>query len=107
MDENVKQRIDQEVQNNKVVLFMKGTPDAPMCGFSAQVAGILGQMGVGFHSVDVIGEPVMREAVKEYTNWPTIPQVFINGKFIGGCDIFTELYQRGELETMLKDAGAM
>ena len=102
MSKETLQEIDQKVKNNRVVVFMKGTPEAPMCGFSNQVCQVLRMVGAEFVGVDVIGNPEYRETVKEYTNWPTIPQIFIDGKFVGGCDIITELYESGELETMIK-----
>ncbi|MBI3892237.1 MAG: Grx4 family monothiol glutaredoxin, partial [Candidatus Wallbacteria bacterium] len=81
---------------------MKGTAMAPMCGFSAQVAGIFQSLNVKFHDVNVLADPEIREGIKEYTSWPTIPQIFIDGKFVGGCDILTELHQKGELAKMVK-----
>ncbi|MBI2943327.1 MAG: Grx4 family monothiol glutaredoxin [Candidatus Wallbacteria bacterium] len=101
MDAKLKERFDAETKGNKVVVYMKGTAIAPMCGFSAAVAQILQSMGVKFHDVNVLADPEIREGIKEYTSWPTIPQVFIDGKFVGGCDILTELHQKGELARML------
>lgn len=104
MSDDVLQKIDEEVKANKVILFMKGTPDFPQCGFSAHTVDILRSYGYPFKTVDVLEDPRVREGIKRYTNWPTIPQVFINGKFIGGCDILHELHERGDLEPMLKAA---
>lgn len=103
MDETHK-KIDEQVKNNKVMLYMKGSPQAPMCGFSAHTVEILQSYGYPFETADVLSDPLVREGIKHYTNWPTIPQVFIDGKFVGGCDILHELHERGELEPMLKTA---
>ncbi|EKD42182.1 MAG: hypothetical protein ACD_73C00279G0001, partial [uncultured bacterium] len=92
------------VTENKVVVFMKGTPEAPQCGFSAQTVKCLNAAGASIVSVDVYARPEMRDGVKQFTNWPTLPQVFIKGEFVGGCDIVTELYQRGELKQMVDEA---
>ena len=103
MDE-IQNKIDQKVKNNKVMLFMKGSPQAPMCGFSAHTVEILQSYGYPFETADVLSDPAVRDGIKRYSNWPTIPQVFIGGKFVGGCDIVHELHERGELEPMLKNA---
>ncbi|MGH7830353.1 MAG: Grx4 family monothiol glutaredoxin [Candidatus Binatia bacterium] len=97
-------KIDGQVKNNKVMLYMKGTPESPQCGFSAHTIEILKTYGYPFETADVLADPQVREGIKRYSNWPTIPQVFINGTFIGGCDILHELHERGELEGMLKSA---
>ena len=97
-------KIDGQVKNNKVMLYMKGTPEFPQCGFSAHTIEILKTYGYPFETADVLADPQVREGIKRYSNWPTIPQVFINGTFIGGCDILHELHERGELEGMLKSA---
>jgi monothiol glutaredoxin len=102
--DDVQNKIDQQVKNNKVMLFMKGSPQAPMCGFSAHTVEILQSYGYPFATADVLADPAVREGIKRYSNWPTIPQVFIGGKFVGGCDIVHELHERGELEPMLKSA---
>ncbi len=102
--DDVQNKIDQKVKDNKVMLFMKGSPQAPMCGFSAHTVEILQSYGYPFETADVLADPAVREGIKRYTNWPTIPQVFIDGKFVGGCDIVHELHERGELEPMLKNA---
>jgi monothiol glutaredoxin len=95
--------IKEQVTKNKVVLYMKGTPDFPQCGFSANAVGILKECGVKeMFTVNVLENPEIRQGIKEYANWPTIPQLYINGEFIGGSDIVTEMYQSGELQTMLK-----
>ena len=93
-----KQEIDEEIQVNKVMLYMKGNRMAPQCGFSAQVIQILNHLGVPYETRDVLSDPVLREAIKQYSDWPTIPQLYINQEFIGGCDIVTELFENGELE---------
>jgi monothiol glutaredoxin len=98
-------RIKQDVTDNPVVLFMKGTPIFPQCGFSARVVQILSHMQVKFKGVNVLEDPALRDGIKQYTNWPTIPQLYVGGEFVGGCDIITEMFQSGELETMLKDKG--
>ena len=101
---DVLDEIAREVQDNKVVIYMKGTPRFPMCGFSAATVQILGEIGVPFKAIDVLAEPEKREAIKQYSNWPTIPQVYVGGKFIGGCDIVRELHARGELAPMIRAA---
>jgi monothiol glutaredoxin len=104
MADDVLSKIDQQVKNNKVMLYMKGNPNAPQCGFSAHTVGILQSYGIPFQTADVLADPAIRDGIKRYSNWPTIPQVFIDGKFVGGCDIVSELHERGELEPMLKSA---
>ncbi len=99
---NIMEKIESEVKSNKVVVFMKGTKDAPQCGFSAAVVDVFKMLGVDFVTRDVLADNELREGVKKYTNWPTIPQVFVNGKFIGGCDITREMFQTGELKNMLQ-----
>ena len=99
--EIIRGQIAGAIKSNRVVLFMKGTPQAPRCGFSAQVCSILVDLDVGFQTLDVLSDPVLREEIKVYSNWPTIPQLYIDGQFVGGCDIVTELYQTGELGRML------
>jgi monothiol glutaredoxin len=96
--------IEDKVKQNKVVLYMKGTPDFPQCGFSAHTVEILKSYNVPFATEDVLADPAVREGIKRYSNWPTIPQVYIDGKFVGGCDIVNELHERGELEPILKSA---
>jgi monothiol glutaredoxin len=99
--EIVRQQITNEIKSNRVVLFMKGNRQAPRCGFSAQVVSILGELGVGFQTLDVLSNPELREEIKSYSNWPTIPQLYVDGQFVGGCDIISELYKTGELSRML------
>ncbi len=99
--EIARQQITNEIQSNRVVLFMKGDRQAPRCGFSAQVVSMLGDLGVGFQTLDVLSDPALREEIKAYSNWPTIPQLYVDGQFVGGCDIVSELYKNGELGRML------
>ena len=95
--------IKEQVTKNKVVLYMKGTPDFPQCGFSANTIGILKECGVTeLFTVNVLENPDIRQGIKQYANWPTIPQLYVNGEFIGGSDINTEMFQNGELQTLLK-----
>lgn len=96
------ERIDQIVKSNKIVLFMKGTQQFPMCGFSARACAILQDMGVTFHDVNVLDDDEIRQGIKEYGNWPTIPQLYINSQLVGGSDIMMEMYQSGELQELLK-----
>jgi monothiol glutaredoxin len=106
MTQDINSRIDEKVKNNRIMLYMKGTPDFPQCGFSAHTVDILKSYGFPFASEDVLADPAIREGIKHYSNWPTIPQVYIDGKFVGGCDIVHELHERGELEPILKAAFA-
>jgi monothiol glutaredoxin len=99
------ERIRHIVDANDVVLFMKGVPAAPQCGFSAAVTKILGSLAVSYESVNVLADPLMRDGIKEFSNWPTIPQLYIKGEFIGGCDIVREMFQAGELKAMLTEKG--
>lgn len=99
------QIIDNEVKANDVVLFMKGTPDFPMCGFSGQVVQILNHLNVPYKGVNVLENDEIRQGIKEYSNWPTIPQLYVKGEFIGGCDITREMFQSGELQQLLTDKG--
>jgi len=104
---SVQDVIKQQVTGNRVVLYMKGTPDFPQCGFSANAIGILRACGVDeFHTVNVLENPDIRQGIKEYANWPTIPQLYVNGEFVGGSDIMIELYQSGELKKMLQKTDA-
>jgi monothiol glutaredoxin len=99
--------IKDQVTRNKVVLYMKGSPDFPQCGFSANAVGILRACGVNeIFTVNVLEEPDIRQGIKEYANWPTIPQLYVNGEFVGGSDIMTEMYQSGELKKLLGEATA-
>ena len=104
-DDVVFQRIRDDIEKNDVVLFMKGTPVYPMCGFSAAVVQILGRMGVTYKSVDVLMDSEVRDGIKRFSNWPTIPQLYIKGEFIGGCDIVRDMHESGELAEVLKSAG--
>jgi monothiol glutaredoxin len=97
LDENTRKLIDHLVQNNKVVLFMKGNRSFPQCGFSAAVVEVLKKHGVEFHAVNVLQDPAIREGIKEYSEWPTIPQLYIGGEFVGGCDIVREMDANGDL----------
>jgi monothiol glutaredoxin len=100
---DIKDKIRQQVTANPVVLYMKGTPQFPQCGFSATVAEILKRSGVNdYLAVNVLEDPELRQGIKEYANWPTIPQLYVNGEFVGGCDILREMYASGELEQVLK-----
>ena len=101
---DVTERIQSTINSNKIVLFMKGNRSFPQCGFSAATVEIFEQLGAPFETVDVLQDMEIREGIKRYSNWPTIPQVYINGKFVGGCDIVRELYESGELEPMVKQA---
>jgi monothiol glutaredoxin len=100
LDEGVKSRIEKEISSNEVVLFMKGTPVFPQCGFSSMVSQVLSHIGVEFKGVDVLSEPTLREGIKSFSDWPTIPQLYVKGEFIGGCDIVKEMYENGELQEL-------
>ena len=105
LDENLRQRIDQEVGGNDVVLFMNGTPVFPQCGFSAVVVQVLSHLGVKFKGINVLEDPAIRDGIKEYSSWPTIPQLYVKGEFVGGCDIIREMFESGELTEMLTTHG--
>ena len=98
-------RIRQEITDNPVVLFMKGTPMFPQCGFSAAVVQALTNMGVKFKGIDVLTDPGLREGIKQFANWPTIPQLYVGGEFVGGCDIVREMYASGELQQLFEQKG--
>lgn len=102
---DVKSRIDAQVKSTNVVLFMKGTKDMPQCGFSSRVAGVLNFMGVDYADVNVLADEELRQGIKEYSDWPTIPQLYVKGEFVGGCDIVTEMTLSGELDTLFDDQG--
>ena len=102
---SIEQFIDNEVKSNDVVLFMKGTPQFPQCGFSGQVVQILDYIGAPVVGVNVLEDAEIRQGIKEYANWPTIPQLYVKGEFVGGADIVTEMFQSGELAAMLTDVG--
>ena len=104
---DVSSRIDKELNSAPVVLFMKGTPDFPQCGFSAQTAGALRKLGAQFHSVNIFDDAEMREALKKRSNWPTYPQLYVKGELVGGCDIAMEMYRSGELKQLMTEAGAI
>ena len=105
MDTSILSRIQSDVEANPVMLYMKGTPVFPQCGFSAAVVAVLNNMGVEYHSVNVLEDPGVRQGIKEYANWPTIPQLYVNGEFVGGCDIVREMYETGELSQYMADQG--
>jgi monothiol glutaredoxin len=98
-------RIKQDIADNQVVLYMKGTPVFPQCGFSAAVVQILTTVGVKFKGIDVLADPEIRQGIKEFSSWPTIPQLYVKGEFVGGCDIVREMYESGELQDYLKEHG--
>ena len=99
---NVSEQIKKDIAENDVVLYMKGTPVQPMCGFSATTVQILSHMGVKFKGVNVLEDAALRQGIKEFANWPTIPQLYVKGEFVGGCDIVREMYESGELEELMK-----
>ena len=101
----IEQFIDNEVKSNDVVLFMKGTPQFPQCGFSGQVVQILDYIGVPYKGLNVLENEDLRNSIKTYSNWPTIPQLYVKGEFVGGCDIIREMFQAGELQSLLKEKG--
>ena len=103
MDQQTKDLINKEIENNDVCLFMKGTPDAPQCGFSLAVSNILKILEVNFKGVNVLENQQIREGIKEYSEWPTIPQLYIKKEFLGGCDIVKEMYENGELKKVLEE----
>ena len=104
MAEDAISKIDEKVKNNKVMVYMKGTPDFPQCGFSAHTVEILKSYGLPFASDDVLADPAVRDGIKRYSNWPTIPQVYINGEFVGGCDIVREMHATGDLHKLMDQA---
>ena len=105
MTDEAQTRIDSTVKGNDVVLFMKGTPLFPQCGFSSRAVAILEHLGVTYESVDVLQDQGVRQGIKEYSDWPTIPQLYVKGEFVGGSDIMMEMYESGELSQLLKDQG--
>jgi monothiol glutaredoxin len=102
MSEQLKKKIEDQIKANKVVIYMKGTEDFPQCGFSAQAIQILKASKAPIFSVDVLSDDLLWGALEEFTQWPTVPQIFINGEFVGGCDIVTEMYERGDLQKLLE-----
>ncbi|HEX4157436.1 MAG TPA: Grx4 family monothiol glutaredoxin [Rhizomicrobium sp.] len=107
MSGTIAERIASDVGSNDVVLFMKGTPVFPQCGFSAATVQILTNLGVKFKSYDVLKDAELRQGIKEFSNWPTIPQLYVKGEFVGGCDIIREMYESDELEALLKERGVL
>ncbi|HYG91514.1 MAG TPA: Grx4 family monothiol glutaredoxin [Azospirillum sp.] len=105
LDQNVAERIKQDISSNDVVLYMKGTPVFPQCGFSAAVVQVLSHVGVKFKGIDILSDPGLRQGLKEFSNWPTFPQLYVKGELVGGCDIVREMYENGELQQLLKDKG--
>jgi monothiol glutaredoxin len=103
---DINQFIDNAVKTNDVFLFMKGTPDFPQCGFSAQTVAALKALGATYKHVNIFEEPELREALKRFSNWPTYPQLYVNGELVGGCDIALEMYRSGELKELIEKAGA-
>lgn len=104
--EDVQKKIAQDVANNPILLYVKGSPQMPQCGFSKAVMDIFDHLGVQYKTVDVLSDPEIRDGIKRFTNWPTVPQIFIKGQFIGGCDIVRDMFAKGELEKLVKDATA-
>ena len=105
MENPIADRIRNVIEENDVVLFMKGSPVFPQCGFSAAVVQVLSHMGVKFRGVDVLQDPGLRDGIKDYSQWPTIPQLYVKGEFVGGCDIVREMFQSGELTELLETKG--
>jgi len=106
-DNPVFDRIKQDINDNQVVLYMKGTPVFPQCGFSAAVVQILSHIGVKFKGIDVLSDPSLRDGIKQFSDWPTIPQLYVKGEFIGGCDIVREMFETGELKELLSEKGVL
>ena len=100
-------QIDETVKANDVVLYMKGTKEMPQCGFSSRVAGVLNYMGVEYTDINVLADENIRQGIKDYSDWPTIPQLYVKGEFIGGCDIVREMYESGELEQLMSEKGVV
>ncbi|ARW16267.1 glutaredoxin-4 [Komagataeibacter europaeus] len=105
MAETIAQRIQAQIDANPVMLYMKGDANFPQCGFSARVVQVLKHLGVPFKTENVLADPELRQGIKDFSNWPTVPQLYIKGEFVGGCDIVTEMYQTGELEKLLAEKG--
>jgi len=104
-DNAIREQIDAEINGTDVVLFMKGTPVFPQCGFSAAVVGVLSHVGVQFKGINVLEDDELRQGIKDFSDWPTIPQLYVKGEFVGGCDIITEMTLSGELDTLFEDSG--
>jgi len=105
MDNTTSERIRHDITDNPVVLFMKGSPVFPQCGFSAAVVQLLSHLGVKFKGIDVLADPEIRQGIKEFSNWPTIPQLYVKGEFVGGCDIIREMFETGELQQLFEEKG--
>ena len=103
MDQNIKNKIDSTLKSNDVCLFMKGTPEVPQCGFSLAVSNVLKHLEVKFTGINVLADSEIREGIKKYSDWPTIPQLYIKGEFVGGCDIIKEMFEKGDLQKKLKE----
>lgn len=101
---DIKEKIENEIQSHNITLFMKGNKDFPMCGFSAAVISILDKLGANYHTINVLDDNEIRAGIKEYSDWPTIPQLYINNEFIGGCDIVTEMFETGELHQLISQS---
>jgi len=106
-EDSVTARIKQDITGAPVMLYMKGTPQFPQCGFSSRVVQILNHMGVKYHSANVLEDPALRDGIKAFSNWPTIPQLYVGGEFVGGCDIVTEMFQSGELQELIQEKAAV
>ena len=106
LPEELKQRIEKTLNQDRIMLFMKGSPSMPQCGFSAAVVQILKEVGTPFGSFNILADPELREGLKQYASWPTYPQLYLDGKLVGGCDIVREMHARGELQGLLKPAGS-
>jgi monothiol glutaredoxin len=105
MTQTIRDQIAKDLAENEVMLYMKGTPVFPQCGFSAATVQVLSDLGVKFKAVDVLKDPEIRAGIKEFSNWPTIPQLYVKGEFVGGCDIIKEMFEQGELEPFFKERG--
>jgi len=105
MDNTTSERIRHDITDNPVVLFMKGSPVFAQCGFSAAVVQVLSHLGVKFKGIDVLADPEIRQGIKEFSNWPTIPQLYVKGEFVGGCDIIREMFETGELQQLFEEKG--
>ncbi len=105
MEDAISRRIQQEISSSDVVVFMKGSPVFPQCGFSATVVQVLSHIGVKFKGIDVLQDPGIRQGIKEFSNWPTIPQLYVKNEFVGGCDIIREMFQSGELQELFSEKG--
>ena len=103
MNDQIKNLIQNHIENNDVCLFMKGTPDAPQCGFSMTVSNVLKHLKVNFNGINVLDDENLRQGIKEFSDWPTIPQLYVKGEFVGGCDIVKEMFEKGELKSLLEE----